>query len=135
VKYLLDTNALSEPVRRRPSPRLLERLSRLGAHCATSVLCVGEMLYGARRVSHGGRYEQYLREVVLPTLPVLAVDLEVATTYGELRAATERDGRPRADLDLLIAATALRHELVLVTHNVSDFADLPGLAVEDWTRS
>jgi len=133
MRYLLDTNALSEPVRRRPAPAFMRRLERLYAHVCTSVLCVGEMVYGARRVPHGGRYEAYLREVVLPHLPVLGVDLEVATTYGELRAAAERGGRKRADLDLLVAATALRHDLVVVTRNLRDFQDLPGLTVEDWT--
>ena len=135
MRYLFDTNALSEPIRRRPAPPFMRRLDRLQAHVCTSALCVGEMVYGARRVAHGGRYEAYLREVVLPHLPILGVDLEVATTYGELRAATERAGRPRSDLDLLIAATALRHDLVVVTRNVRDFEDLPGLTVEDWTQA
>lgn len=59
----------------------------------------------------------------------------MATTYGELRAGCARLGRPRADLDLLVAATAVRHDLVLVTRNLRDFADLPGLTVEDWTQA
>jgi tRNA(fMet)-specific endonuclease VapC len=133
VRYLLDTNALSEPVRRRPCATFMGRLQRLGAHACTSVLCVGEMLYGARRVAHGAAYEAYLREVVLPHLPVLDVDVTVATTYGELRALLERAGRPRTDLDLLIAATALCHGLTLVTRNLRDFALIEGLSVEDWT--
>jgi tRNA(fMet)-specific endonuclease VapC len=91
------------------------------------------MIYGARRVAHGSRYEAYLREVVLPHMPVLGVDLDVATRYGALRAQCEAVGLPRADLDLLIAATALCHELIVVTANVRDFAGLAGVTVEDWT--
>jgi tRNA(fMet)-specific endonuclease VapC len=111
----------------------MRRLDRLWAHVCTSVLCVGEMTYGARRVAHGVRYEAYLREVVLPHLPVLGVDVDIATRYGALRARCKAAGAPRADLDLLIAATALCHGLVVVTANVRDFAGLPGVRVEDWT--
>ena len=133
MKYLLDTNALSEPARRRPSPAFLERLGRLQARVCTSVLCVGEMLYGARRSTSARRYEEYLRDVVLTTIPILDVDLRVAAAYGELRATLERRGLARADLDLLIAATALANDAAVVTRNVSDFDAIPGLRVEDWT--
>ena len=133
MRYLLDTNALSEPVRRRPAPRFLERLGRLGAHVCTSVLCVGEMVFGARRRTPAFRYDRYLADVVLPHMPILEVDVAVATVNGELRAALERRGRLVSDIDLLVAATALHHDLVLVTHNVRDFVGIERLIVEDWT--
>jgi len=133
VKYLLDTNALSEPIRRRPSPVFMERLTRLQAHLCTSVLCVGEMMYGARRRPQGARYEAYLREVVLVQMPILGVDLTIATIYGELRAQLERAGRARSDMDLLIAATALANDLTVVTRNLDDFEGTAELRVEDWT--
>ncbi len=133
MRYLLDTNALSEPATRRPSSAFMEGFGRLGAHACTSVLCVGEMLYGARRVRHGQRYADYLRDAVLPHLPVLDVSLDVALRFGELKALTEGRGRPRADVDLLIAATAIVHGLEVVTRNVRDFAGLPDLVVADWT--
>ena len=135
MKYLLDTNALSEPVQRRPSSRFLERLTRLGAHACTSVLCVGEMIFGARRKGASFCYDQYLAEVVLPHMRVLDVDVAVATVYGELRASLARKGRSVADMDLLIAATAIRHRLELVTRNVRDFHGIDGLEVADWTAA
>ena len=133
MRYLLDTNALSEPARARPSALFMEKFSRLGAHACTSVLCVGEMVYGARRLARGNRYEDYLRDVVIPHIPVLDVDVGIATAYGELRADLERGGRSVSDVDLLIAATAQRHGLVLVTRNIDDFATVPGTNIEDWT--
>jgi len=133
VSYLLDTNALSEPVRRRPSPAFMARLAAHTGRLATSVLCVGEMIYGARRRGNATIYEDYLREAVLGRLSVLPVDVETAVAYGDLRHRLERRGQPRTDMDLLIAATALRHALVLVTHNTRDFDGIPTLRVEDWT--
>jgi predicted nucleic acid-binding protein len=115
MKYLLDTNALGEPARARPSKPLMEKLSRLQAHVCTSVLCVGEMLYGARSLPRGIRYEQYLRDAVIGHIPVMSVDLATASRYGELRAELEQEGRSVADIDLLIAATADHHGLIIVT--------------------
>jgi tRNA(fMet)-specific endonuclease VapC len=133
MKFLLDTNALSEPLRKRPSAKFMERLTRLGAHTCTSVLCVAEIIYGDRRSRKGTRYEEYLRDVVLPHTPLLDVGILVASTYGQLRASMEHLGRPRTDVDLLIAATALCHELTLVTHNLADFEGIADLEVADWT--
>jgi tRNA(fMet)-specific endonuclease VapC len=55
-----------------------------------------------------------------------------ADAYGSLHADLERAGRPIGPNDLLIAATALAHDLTLVTHNISEFGRVPGLGVEDW---
>ncbi len=52
--------------------------------------------------------------------------------YAEIRASLLDVGRTIPVLDLLIAATALVHDLILVTHNVKDFAFVPGLTVVDW---
>jgi tRNA(fMet)-specific endonuclease VapC len=63
----------------------------------------------------------------------LEVDLDVARKYGEVYAHLLDQGLPMPQMDLLIAATALVHNLTLVTHNVADFANVPGLTVVDWT--
>jgi tRNA(fMet)-specific endonuclease VapC len=112
----------------------MARLDRVEGEVATSVLCIGEIVFGARRRGGGRRYEAYLREVVLPTMRILDVDLAVATAYGAIRAEVEGRGRPRADMDLLIAATALAHGLTVVTQNTRHFEGIAGLAVEDWTQ-
>lgn len=132
MRFLLDTDALSEPARRRPSRPFLENLSRHAGEVAISAVAVGEVVFGARRVPGGERYLDYLTAAVLPHLPVLVVDVEVATRYGELRAALEGSGASLPDLDLLVAATALRHGLELVTGNLRHFERIPGLAVADW---
>jgi tRNA(fMet)-specific endonuclease VapC len=69
---------------------------------------------------------------LLSDVQVLEVSHEVARKFGEVRAGLLDQGKPTPDLDLVIAATALEHGLVLVTHNVQDFANISGLIVEDW---
>jgi tRNA(fMet)-specific endonuclease VapC len=65
-------------------------------------------------------------------LRVLEVSIEIAEKYGAVQAMLRASGKPAPSLDLLIAATALVHDATLVTHNVSDFANIPALQVEDW---
>lgn len=65
-------------------------------------------------------------------MQVLAVTAAVARKWGELRAGLFDAGRPAPDLDLFLAATAQVHGLTLVTHNVQDYALVPGLTLADW---
>jgi predicted nucleic acid-binding protein len=60
------------------------------------------------------------------------VTSEVARKFGELRADLLDAGQTAPEMDLLIAATALVHDLTLVTHNVEDFKHVPGLTIVDW---
>ena len=112
----------------------MAHLKQHAAEVAISAISVGEIVFGARRVRGGERYVAYLRDAVLPNLPVLAVDVAVATRYGELRASLEAGGRPLPDLDLLIAATALEHDLALVTGNRRHFERISELELPDWFR-
>ena len=66
-------------------------------------------------------------------LHVLDVTEDVSRRFGEVRAALLDQGRPTPALDLLIAATALHHGLTVITHNLQDFAHIPGIVVDDWT--
>lgn len=132
MKFLLDTDAISEPARRKPSPRFMASLGAHVGEIAISSVTVGEIVYGARRVPHGDRYLEYLRTAVIPYVPVLTFDVAVATRYGELRAQLESAGTPLPDLDLQIAATALVHNLELVTGNQRHFRRIEELELPDW---
>ncbi|MBK7977434.1 MAG: type II toxin-antitoxin system VapC family toxin [Deltaproteobacteria bacterium] len=70
-----------------------------------------------------------------PRLPVLPVDVAVASRYGAIRSDLARVGRTVADLDLLIAATALTHGLAVVTRNVRHFGRIPKIELADWFGS
>jgi len=133
IVYLLDTNALSEPLKKVPSASFLRRLEESrGQAKATSSICVMELRSGCARHAQGGRLWQRIQAEILGHVDVLSVDGVVAERAGELMAEVRKRGRPRSTEDLLIAATCLAHRLSLVTHNRSDFIDIPGLRVEDW---
>ncbi len=131
--YLLDTNALSEPFKRRPSAPFVARLEGArGIAKFTSAVCVMELRYGCARRPDGETLWRRIRQEVLERIVILPIDGPVGERAGDLLAAIHRRGRPRSTEDLLIAATCLVHRLTLVTRNRRDFADLAGLRVEDW---
>ncbi len=131
MSYLLDTNIVSETVRRNPNKTLISWLDQIpGEALFVSVLTLGEIRKGVEALADRKRREK-LRlwlEHELPTWfedRVLPVDLAVADRWGRLLAEV---GRPVPTIDSLLAATALHHELRLVTRNAKDF-DYPGLDV------
>jgi len=71
-------------------------------------------------------------QALLNDLIFLEVDVDVAQRYGHLQALLLDQGKPAPGMDLVIAATALVHNLTLVTHNTQDFINTPGLRIADW---
>jgi predicted nucleic acid-binding protein len=131
MSYLLDTNIVSETVRRTPNKAVIAWLDRLpGEALFVSVLTLGEIRKGIETLADRRRREK-LRLWLEHELPewfegrVLPVDLAVADRWGRLLAEV---GKPVPTIDSLLAATALHHELRLVTRNAGDF-DYPGLQV------
>ncbi len=134
MSYLLDTDILSNLLRRNPSTALIRRLAAVPAEQqSTSSITLGELVYGARRL--GERAPELLRlieETLLANLTVLPFDSAAARRYGELRAALERRGTPIGDADTRIAAIALATDSTVVTANTRHFERVPGLSVENW---
>lgn len=131
--FLLDTNALSEPLKRTPSSDFMIRLEAARKErLFTSAVTVMELRYGCARHAQGAKLWLRLTRELLDRVEVLPVDFPVSERAGDLLAAVHRRGRPRSTEDLLIAATALVHGLIVVTHNTRDFKDIPNLRVEDW---
>lgn len=133
--YLLDTSVFSQPVKDRPVQSALNRwhtTEAIGHATCTSAICVAEILQGLH-VRQSARYWKRYKELIEHRYPVLPFDSVVAETYGELSATMKRQGRTRPVLDLMIAATAKTHGLVVATLNLEDFRDIPGVAVEDWS--
>lgn len=134
ISHLLDTSVYSQRLRPRPLPSVVDRWRRLGdSSLAISGICEAELRYGLARRKSERLWREY-HDFLENRLVLLPVDKAVADIYGEIKAAMEVRGKPRADFDLLIAATALSHRLVLVTLNPRHFDGIPGLTVEDWSR-
>jgi predicted nucleic acid-binding protein len=130
--YLLDTNILSELVRRLPDPRVESRFESEPERLFTSVICLEEIRFGTRIGPPGNKLWERMEADVLPHLTVLALDAAAAILAGDLRAEWKTLGTPAGYRDGLIAATAKAHRLVLVTRNVRHFDHVSGLTVENW---
>ena len=136
MRFLLDTNVLSEGAKPRPDPSLLAWLSAASPlDLAISVLTIGEIQKGVTLLPDGPRRER-LAAWVATELPrqfrgrVLAVDAAVAIEWGRLSAEGRRAGRDLRVIDGLLLATAAAHGLVLVTRNERDCAGR-GVAVHN----
>jgi tRNA(fMet)-specific endonuclease VapC len=129
MNFLLDTNIVSAFLKgdRRVFNRFIQHSGGLGI----SAICVGELFSWVYRADTNPVRLQALEDL-LSDLHFLPVDFEVARKFGEVRAALLDQGRPTPELDLLIACTALQHDLTLVIHNVRDFSRIPDLRIQDW---
>jgi tRNA(fMet)-specific endonuclease VapC len=138
MRYLLDTNVLSEPLRPAPNLAVLARLRAHGGDLATAAPVWHELLFGAQRLPASRRrraIERYLQDVVRPTVPILAYDTLAAEWHARERARLAQIGYQRPFVDGQVAAIAITNELVLVSANIADFADFEGLNIEDWQAS
>jgi len=131
MAYLFDTDALSEAMRKKPFGSYTAWLRRIPREEQfTSAVSIGELYQGAFRSPHRDRLLQRIDEVLLPEITVLPYDVGVARVFGEIRAELDRAGTSPGDADLQIAATALRHDLALVTGNVRHHERVAGLRIE-----
>jgi tRNA(fMet)-specific endonuclease VapC len=133
LKYLLDTNILSEPGRKKPDLEVLTKLAANKGQCATSAISWHELQFGIQRMPAGKRRtELELLASAYADLPVLPYDKEVASLHARVKTGLEQAGRPMPETDGQIAATAEAHGLTLVTRNTADFKNYPGLKLENW---
>lgn len=135
MRYLLDTNALSESARPVPSPHLVRRLKARRAEVCTASVVWHELRYGIAQLEPGKRKENllsWLSTLASSSLPILPYDKAAAWWHADERARLERVGRILPFRDAQIAATAHTHGLVLVTANVADFLGFEELEVENW---
>lgn len=135
MSYLIDTNVLSELRRKQPDPRVVAWLqARPPQSLFLSVLTLGEIRKGIEKVADLGRQQALLDwlEVELPNYflgRLLNIDAHTADRWGRLMASA---GRPLPAIDGLLAATALQHDLTLVTRNIKDFAGLQVKLISPW---
>ena len=128
MAFLFDTDAISEVLKPRPLAAYVAWLRTIARDDQfTSAVVVGELFKGAYRSADAQRHLRNIETRVLPAVTVLPYDVEVARVYGALQAQLEEAGRVLADADLQIAATAVHHDLELVTGNLRHFRRITGL--------
>ena len=132
MRYLLDTNIVSDLVRN-PQGRVGQHIRKIGeAQVCTSIIVAAELRYGAAK-KQSARLTAQL-QAALGALEVLPLEAPADTTYGALRAQLEKAGRPIGGNDLLIAAQALALGYTIVTDNEKEFAQIKDLPRENWLR-
>jgi tRNA(fMet)-specific endonuclease VapC len=133
MRYLLDTNIVSDLVRN-PQGKVARQVRRVGEkHVCTSIIVAAELRYGADKKGSTRLSSQL--EAVLGALEVLPFEAPADTSYGLLRTRLENAGTPIGANDLLVAAQALARGHVMVTDNEREFSRVEGLRLQNWLRS
>lgn len=138
MRFLLDTNVLSEPTRTQPDTHVLRWLHDLDEDRAfISVISLAEIRRGVSLLDVGRRREA-LSDWLSYELPqrfegrLLPVDGPIAFAWGDLMASAKRAGRGLAVMDALLASTAIAHDLTLATRNTKDFDGLGLRLIDPW---
>ena len=135
MRYLLDTNTVSEPLRPNPAAGVLRRLREHGGEAAIPAPVWHELRFGCARLARSRcreAVERYIETVVLASFPVLDYDREAADWHARERARLGADGRTPPFVDGQIAAIAHVNDLILVTSNARDFNGFRELRVQSW---
>ncbi len=133
MKYLFDTDIVTNIFKKLPSHKLLSKLSTVPPESHfISTITISEIVYGAWKSSRPGYHLNNLEKILLPAVNIATFDSKAAYVCGSLRARLEREGAPLALADLEIASIALSHDLILVSGNTRHFSRIPGLILENW---
>lgn len=134
LKYLVDTNIISEPIRQEPNKKILKKLKIHKNEIATASLVWHELLFGCKRLPVSRKrqtLERYLYKTV-SKMPILPYTEEAAEWHAQERARLSLIGKTPPFLDGQIAAIAKDYGLILVTVNVSDYEFFDEIIIEDW---
>jgi predicted nucleic acid-binding protein len=136
--YLLDTNCISEAVRSRPEPRVMSLLDSVDETLLyLSVLTLGEIRKGVASLPQSRRrtaLETWLDGELQARFSarILPIDAAIADRWGSLAAVAKSTGRALSTIDGLLAATAIHHNLTIVSRNDRDFAGIQVLVLNPW---
>jgi toxin FitB len=136
--FLLDTNCISELVRVKPDPRVLQWMDAADESLLyLSVLTLGEIRKGVAVLPQSKRrtrLETWLELDLRSRFPgrIQSIDAAIADRWGLLAAEAKRKGRPLSAIDGLLAATALHHNLTIVSRNIGDFAGTQVPTLNPW---
>jgi tRNA(fMet)-specific endonuclease VapC len=135
IRFLLDTNVLSEPVRPSPHPGVLAKLREHREEVATAAPVWNELLFGCARLPPSRKreaLESYLLRTVRASIPILPYDQAAAEWHAAQRAKLADLGKSPPFADGRIAAIAKVNGLVLVTSDRFHLDAFEGLQVQDW---
>jgi len=133
VKYYLDTNIIIYALNGR-FPQVMSHFQKIPSmSIVIPTVVLAEIEYGARK-SHDYSSTIDLYKKFVGYFKTEGFSDIAAEYYGIIRAELEKAGQPIGANDMLIAATAMSADGILVTHNIKEFSKISGLKIEDWTE-
>lgn len=137
MSYLADTNAISEFTKKTPNQKVLDWFAaQTEESLFISVITIGEIEKGIAKIADSAgkaKYEVYLKNIILRfDRRILPISLNIGRRWGKLYGTLQKTGRVLPQWDSLIAATALEHNLTIITRNVGDFEDTGAKVLNVW---
>ncbi len=131
--YLLDTNILSEMIKRQPNSHVLSRLGSKPAHTLfTSCICIMELRFGSALREDFEKFWQKIAKEIISKVNIISIGEKEALRAGDILADLRKSGQTIGLEDVLIAASAIVNHYTVVTANVRHFSRIRGLEVENW---
>ena len=131
--YLLDTNILSELVKKRPNPHVLSQLrSKSALTLFTSCICIMELRFGSALRDDFDVFWQKINKEIISRVKIIPIGEKEALVSGDILADLRKTGQSIGMEDVLIAASALTNRCTLVTANTRHFSRIKALKVENW---
>ena len=130
MNYLIDTDIIIYSLKgeQKVTNSFEERLNDPKS---ISVITYGELVYGAKKSQQEQKNMARVRRIA-EIFPIIDISPAIIETFGDLKATLEKTGNTVADMDLIIASTALTHNMFLVTNNEKHFQKIPELQIENW---
>jgi toxin FitB len=130
LKYLLDTNVISELISKNPNEKVLKFVNSLDtSDVFLSAITIGEIKSGIENIQSDAKKEllsRWLHNDLLNKFEnhIIPVDIEIMLTWGSINHELKKQGRPLPIMDSIIGATCLSKKLTLITRNEKDFQNL-----------
>ena len=135
IRFLLDTNTLSEPTKPSPNAQVMRLLVENSGQIATATVAYHELVFGYVRMKKSRKrreVEAYINRNVEGVLQLFPYCDAAARWHADERARLEKQGKTPPYVDSQIAAIAAVNNLTLVTRNITDFQHFQNLALENW---
>ena len=129
MRYMLDTGIASYLIRG-DHPGVTEKFTELYEKCVISSITAAELQYGARKRSNRALTQKV--QALCDLIPIISWNEDAAGNYAKLRVELETAETPIGNMDMMIAASAIAEEAVLVTNNTGHFSKIAPLKLEDW---
>ena len=135
MNYLLDTNILSELIKKQPNPQFLKRIRTESSRSLyTSSICIFELRFGSALRKDFTVFWEKIVNNIISRISIMGVEEDEAYLAGDILAQLQKTGQKIGLEDILIAATALTHGCLLVTANTHRYSRINNLKIENWIK-